>query len=1303
MLALILFSVFPFSITKTYAQLADPREVGPRGDLGCIVSQAYITMDIKASRTVMTLDEEVEVQVVMAFRNDNQDAIIAAKACEKENKGRYGFQLLLYNSTSRGATQMNGEGLVMSQPTFFVPKDDNPNYGYAIRQKMTGRQIAQVQGNPDANSSIYAGQLYLYSYARNNDNQQTVRNTYGNPALIRFVTEAGREAPKELPPLPAGVGASTTPVDDSKEPKDVTQIKFNFKADGTSGLRDKYRVLRNDNTLVPSVWMDWGGDRSIQLKRGDTILAPAKNTNILNAIYDRLIVGFNYASVTIPNTGCESGWVTEDCSKVAFHDSDPNGKQSDPQNSLPSVFNPVINKAAWDKPEFIKNQNPELGQPMGTVQFQAIPILWAEKGGITGANPYSYVYGNSTPKFTVEIYNKEEDLIKACQNDGLAEDVCKDATKRRTEVGKVLEASTGTDQAADKGGNTLYSFIVRVISSIIVWLQSIIYRIFAFIVVPVLKALLKVRPYEDAFVNIIYPGWLILRNLANIFFIVALLWVGLKILFQQAASGAAYSFIRRLVIMALLVNFSLVVAQGVVAIADTVQAQFFPADSRVLEVLGAKLMVEPMKIFQASALPGDSGVFTSTNADLSLADTIKPIVLLVLTLASFISFLVLGAFLLVRLVALWILYMVSPIAYVGFVLDETRSSASQWWTEFIKYVTITPVLAFFLNIAALMATLFSGSNNSLFKFSDGSLSGDLVGTGLTVITHFVVLGVLYAGMIYASKSGVVGAKTITKYAQKGFEAVTTRPAKALGRGAAWGAKAGKDWAADSLATSAALKGKPGWQKAIRAAARPIEAGKALKKGYFDIPKERMDGRFASAFGGLTRTGVMYGDSKLLPAKMLYWKLTGQDAAAEMAKAELEGEARNVLTDDERAERLARISEIGGDTAERLNRLNNGKMSVDEAKKLRKQMASDISGKESGLQSIKEQLAEPGLTPIKKARLEADQRKAEEELRNLKEGQTDLDGAISSAVDDGTDVNYKEFRAKLKPYIKEDELREELEEKMGKVNAQIKPLQDELNEDTIRRKRLDIETFSKAEKDAEKEKYNSLIERAAARDWADSPSDRNDRAGREKKAGEAYADIDDKDVLIQAALQASKNQNYDLLGALSKQLMKAGHGDDMLAAFKEANNSKGLENFVEKMFKNLPKMARMNIGLQLSTIATQNGNNALGAAVQVTGANGRAWKTLEKQQADIRPLAGKRGIKDMGKGDYAHQDASGKWKMNKGVVEYLNSQTSDEAIKKIKRDIKPDRAKFILNDIDGAEKVLHKDVVNALKAAMGKGR
>ncbi len=244
--------------------------------------------------------------------------------------------------------------------------------------------------------------------------------------------------------------------------------------------------------------------------------------------------------------------------------------------------------------------------------------------------------------------------------------------------------------------------------------------------------------------------------------------VGLKILFQQQDSATVRGFIINLVIFAILVNFSLVIAQGIVAIADTVQSQFLPENTKVIEALGQKLMVEPVKQFQAAT--GNAPGTTYDSDKFTLGDTVKPLVLLVLAVAAFFSFVAIAAFLAVRLVALMVLYMVSPIAYVGMVMPETRSYAMQWWTNFMKYAFLTPILVFFLNIAALVATTFASQAGGVINTGD-SIASSIVDNSLTIISHFITLLFIYAGMQVALSSGTYGSKKIVDLAQKGFSGI----------------------------------------------------------------------------------------------------------------------------------------------------------------------------------------------------------------------------------------------------------------------------------------------------------------------------------------------------------------------------------------------------------------------------------------------------------------------------------------------------------------------------------------------------
>lgn len=638
-----------------------------------------------------------------------------------------------------------------------------------------------------------------------------------------------------------------------------------LKVQFTAGLKDKYRLVKTDGDMnfgttngLEAITLDWpsGGPK---LAPGQYLaLTERADYSILIQTdpqykYTRLYFASG-ASKFNASAACQPSMLTESCGALYSNEfwsntANKGTGSTTTSGNLPEKFNPTLKTEGWNKSNYASKTASPAGTKLGEEKVYVIPVIWGQSRVpipnifLSNGGYSAYLMGKNPQLITIEIFEKEEDVINACKAENASNPAVCTAEYSRYGIGKAITATASSSETDSNNqvSQTLYGFVVRVISTIVTWLQSIIYRIFAYIVVPILNALLKVRPYEDGFVNIIYPGWLILRNLANIFFIISLLVVGLRILFQQSAAGTARGFIMRLVIMALLVNFSLVIGQGIIGIADTVQSQFLPGNTKVIEALGAKLMVEPLKSFR-SEVANDDGAFSNDDAQLALADTIKPIVLLILSVAAFWSFVAIAAFLLVRLVMLWILYMLSPIAYVGFVMDETKKYAKQWWDEFIKYAIMTPVLVFFLNIAALMATVFSGSDNSLFQFSDGSQSADLVVGSLTILTHFIVLLFIFAGMKFALGSGTFGAKAIVNYAQKGFKNTFSKPAKIAG--------SLKDMSVDKIASGASKRGYEGFAKAITAVAKPLDFGRALKKSRIDDPLKARKGREADRLASL---------------------------------------------------------------------------------------------------------------------------------------------------------------------------------------------------------------------------------------------------------------------------------------------------------------------------------------------------------------------------------------------------------------------------------------------------------------------
>jgi hypothetical protein len=844
------------------------------------------------------------------------------------------------------------------------------------------------------------------------------------------------------------------------------------------------------------------------------------------------------------------------------------------------------------------------------------------------------ITGIPQSKLYIQIY-KNEDAWKANIDSPIPDTVPEP---------KEVETSVGSkDQSTSQ---TLYAFIIRVISNIIVWLQSIIYTVFAYVVVPVLNALLKIRPYQDAFVSVIYPGWLILRNLANIFFIVALLVVGLKILFQQSAAGTARGFIMRLVVMALLVNFSLVIAQGIIGIADTVQSQFLPANSKVIEALGSKLMVEPLKTFRTD-VAGDSGIFDASNSENALADTVKPIVLLILSVASFFSFVAIAAFLAVRLVALWVLYMVSPVAYVGFVMDETKGYAKQWWNEFIKYAIMTPVLVFFLNIAALMATVFSGSNNTLFKFSD-SLTGDIVAGGLTIMTHFIVLFFIFIGMKYALGSGVYGAKEIVNYAQKGFNNLTTRPAK-------WAANTAKDFTKDAAKTQ--------WDRRFKGGMfDPFAYRDAFKKKVADTTKQKYSDRILRKADKFSPAGLMENPTQSL--RYLLNKARGKGPKNYLNAAERKIDQSETLTLDERD---SLVKKLDGETA-RLSPLQSAldqlhadsPLETNQGRDLVTHLDTEIARLNTEGAALASELETEGLALRRQgnnAAADAKDNQAKGILaeylkkeKDLKDARDSLDAVVVAAE------THNENTLSLDDGLKED-ITEKLDKDIKDLAHEIKTLETRKEEDDRRISIYGDTPMTKEQRRLLQQEANQLNKEAVSRSAPESAVVRQVRRESEDEAKKKIEDTDDAEELIAQYKKAWEKNNLPLASAIAKKLATEGSFSDLLKEFGYRNNMQSLQEFVGDHFKKYAPQVRLQIMSEIGSINEKNGNRAASRAVKIDSDTGRMrLATPTEHAAKHDAVLAKKPMneaKKMKKNDFGQEGSDGRLQLYKGAAKMLS--------------------------------------------------
>jgi hypothetical protein len=381
-------------------------------------------------------------------------------------------------------------------------------------------------------------------------------------------------------------------------------------------------------------------------------------------------------------------------------------------------------------------------------------------------------------------------------------------------------AKGGAGQTVGKNGNSLLGFINSVIGILLGFVQELIFTIFYYLIAPLIQAMLSIHTYTDTFAAVIYPGWEVVRNLSNILFIVAIIAIAMATLFRVESYQYKHLVVE-LITAALLVNFSLVIAQVILGFADTVQSQFLPNNADVIRALGRDLIVGYRSTVYNGLSFASGGFFSNT---------VTPFFFLALAIGSFLVFCAIAGFLVVRIVFLWVLLMLSPLAYLAGVLPSTEKYKEEWWGMFLKYAFFTPIMAFFLNLAAVISTQYK--DNSVLKqitYADFGNDGLSVFV-FKVASNILLLVFLFISIKVAEEFGVFGADIASKVVQGGIAAPFAGVGWLGGVGARWLQRKKQDITSPwSQEHGADHKPNPLYKKLGFAILNPVTQFKAFQK------------------------------------------------------------------------------------------------------------------------------------------------------------------------------------------------------------------------------------------------------------------------------------------------------------------------------------------------------------------------------------------------------------------------------------------------------------------------------------------
>lgn len=252
--------------------------------------------------------------------------------------------------------------------------------------------------------------------------------------------------------------------------------------------------------------------------------------------------------------------------------------------------------------------------------------------------------------------------------------------------------------------------------------------------------------------SVIYQIWKIVRDMFNIIFIMTLLFSA----FATVLQIEKYNYKRillNLVIMALLVNFSFPITRFIIDISNVIM--YFFVNTLLNGGSGAD------DLLSSSAL----GTMLSS---ISVKDSLLFLIAAIVFVFIFaITILVLAVLLLIRTIALSILIIFSPIAYVGSIIPGTSlaKTASDWWSKLMEYAFFGPTMVFLVYIAAKMMTIVP--KDEFDKIASVNNTDSQTAAFIAAATFYVIpLAILWMGMMSAKRGSIEGSSIIVGYGQK---------------------------------------------------------------------------------------------------------------------------------------------------------------------------------------------------------------------------------------------------------------------------------------------------------------------------------------------------------------------------------------------------------------------------------------------------------------------------------------------------------------------------------------------------------
>jgi hypothetical protein len=205
---------------------------------------------------------------------------------------------------------------------------------------------------------------------------------------------------------------------------------------------------------------------------------------------------------------------------------------------------------------------------------------------------------------------------------------------------------------------------------------------------------LRMSAYNLEGNNAVRISWGIVRNFANMFFIVALIIMAFATIFDITKYNFG-ALVARFIIAALLINFSLVICGFILSTSQIFANVLLNAIGSVSDKVAQGLDISTLLTWGP---PGYALTYILSAINIArygATEVIGSLVVSIIMLSIVaISFTVASIFTIIRVPIVWILAIVSPLAWILGIFPTTQQYYKKWWDEFLSWTFFLPIYLF---------------------------------------------------------------------------------------------------------------------------------------------------------------------------------------------------------------------------------------------------------------------------------------------------------------------------------------------------------------------------------------------------------------------------------------------------------------------------------------------------------------------------------------------------------------------------------------------------------------------------------